>query len=71
MFAKEIAPALEDDGIRFVDWDDLADGDRAYLDTMFAERIFPVLTPLAVDPRTRSRTSPTCRSTWRSPCATA
>jgi polyphosphate kinase len=50
VFAKEIAPALEDDGIRFVDWDDLADGDRAYLDTMFAERIFPVLTPLAVDP---------------------
>ncbi len=50
VFAKEIAPALEDEGIRFVDWDDLAGGDRAYLDTMFAEHIFPVLTPLAVDP---------------------
>jgi polyphosphate kinase len=50
VFAKEIAPAIEDGGIRFVDWDDLAGGDRAYLDTMFAERIFPVLTPLAVDP---------------------
>ena len=50
MFAKEIAPALEDEGIRFVDWDDLAGGDRAYLETMFAEHIFPVLTPLAVDP---------------------
>src|SRR3954469_11935055 len=35
VFAKEIAPALEDAGIRFVDWDDLAGGDRAYLDTMF------------------------------------
>jgi polyphosphate kinase len=50
VFAKEIAPALEDEGIRFVDWDDLAGGDRAYLEEMFAERIFPVLTPLAVDP---------------------
>jgi len=50
VFAKEVAPALADGGIHFVDWDELAGGDRAYLDTMFAERIFPVLTPLAVDP---------------------
>ncbi|MEX2100653.1 MAG: RNA degradosome polyphosphate kinase [Acidimicrobiia bacterium] len=50
VFAKEIGPALADAGIHFVDWDDLAGGDRAYVDTMFAERIFPVLTPLAVDP---------------------
>ena len=28
----------------------LADDDRAYLDEIFAESIFPVLTPLAVDP---------------------
>ena len=32
MFAKEIVPALEDVGIRFADWDDLDDDDRAYLD---------------------------------------
>jgi polyphosphate kinase len=50
VFADEVRPALEARGIRFVDWDDLAGGDRAYLDAMFAERIFPVLTPLAVDP---------------------
>ena len=50
VFAKEIAPALDDDGIRFADWDDLSDDDRAHLDDLFAESIFPVLTPLAVDP---------------------
>jgi polyphosphate kinase len=50
VFADDVRPELEARGIRFVDWDDLAGGDRAYLDAMFAERIFPVLTPLAVDP---------------------
>ena len=50
MFANEIVPSLEDEGIRFADWDDLADDDRAHLDEMFVESIFPVLTPLAVDP---------------------
>jgi polyphosphate kinase len=50
VFAKEVVPALEERGIAFVDWDDLSGSDRAYLDELFAERIFPVLTPLAVDP---------------------
>jgi polyphosphate kinase len=50
VFADDVRPALEERGIRFVDWADLGGGDRAYLDAMFAERIFPVLTPLAVDP---------------------
>jgi polyphosphate kinase len=50
VFAKEIVPALEERGIVFVDWDDLSVDDRAHLDELFAERIFPVLTPLAVDP---------------------
>ena len=50
MFTNEIAPALEDAGIRFADWDDLAADDRAHLEEMFADSIFPVLTPLAVDP---------------------
>ena len=34
----------------FSDWDELDDDDREYLDEVFEERIFPVLTPLAVDP---------------------
>jgi polyphosphate kinase len=50
VFAKELVPALEEGGIRFVDWDDLSKKDRRYLDELFSENIFPVLTPLAVDP---------------------
>src|SRR5262249_42881153 len=34
----------------FPNWEDLSADDRAYLDDVFVERIFPVLTPLAVDP---------------------
>src|SRR5262249_6381553 len=44
------APALEESGIAFVDWESLGDTDRATLTRVFEERIFPVLTPLAVDP---------------------
>ena len=50
MFTKEIGPELEATGIRFVDWAELDDADRAELGHMFDERIFPVLTPLAGDP---------------------
>ncbi len=50
IFTKEVAPALDDAGIRFVDWDSLSGQDRAWIDELFAERVFPVLTPLAVDP---------------------
>jgi polyphosphate kinase len=50
VFTKEIAPALEHAGIRFVSWDDLDATDRRHLSAEFEERIFPVLTPLAVDP---------------------
>ncbi len=49
-FAKEVAPALEEAGIRNASWDDLSGDDRAHLDEMFVDSIFPVLTPLAVDP---------------------
>lgn len=50
VFTKEIVPALEDVGIRFWRWDELTDEDRAGLHTVFEEHVFPVLTPLAVDP---------------------
>ncbi len=50
LFTKEIAPALEDVGIAFSNWDELDDDDREYLVEVFEARVFPVLTPLAVDP---------------------
>ena len=49
-FLDEIVPALADAGVRFSAWDELDDDDLEYLGTQFDERIFPVLTPLAVDP---------------------
>jgi polyphosphate kinase len=50
VFTKEIAPALEQAAIRFSSWEDLDAADRSHLDADFEEHIFPVLTPLAVDP---------------------
>ena len=49
-FLDQVAPALGRAGIRFSDWDDLDADDRKVLDEEFEQRIFPVLTPLAVDP---------------------
>ena len=50
VFSKELVPALDERGVGFAQWGDLSDDDRAYLDDLFTENIFPVLTPLAVDP---------------------
>lgn len=49
-FLDEVVPALAEHGIRLSDWGTLDDDDRAYLEGIFEERIFPILTPLAVDP---------------------
>ncbi|MDP9465167.1 MAG: RNA degradosome polyphosphate kinase, partial [Actinomycetota bacterium] len=45
-----LVPELAERGVRMVGWDDLDDDDRNYLADVFEQRIFPVLTPLAVDP---------------------
>ncbi|MBO0693444.1 MAG: polyphosphate kinase 1, partial [Acidimicrobiaceae bacterium] len=50
LFLEEIVPALADHGIRLAEVDTLGEEDRGWLHEVFAERIFPVLTPLAVDP---------------------
>jgi polyphosphate kinase len=50
IFLTDVKPALEAVGIRFTGWDELTGDDRAELARVFEERIFPVLTPLAVDP---------------------
>ncbi|NPD65946.1 RNA degradosome polyphosphate kinase [Lichenicola cladoniae] len=47
---RELCNALGDVGITVLDATALDDEDRAWLDTCFMERIFPVLTPIAIDP---------------------
>jgi polyphosphate kinase len=49
-FLSEIAPALAKEGIVFSDYSTLDDEDREFLDDQFREVVFPVVTPLAVDP---------------------
>ncbi|MGB8366002.1 MAG: RNA degradosome polyphosphate kinase [Rhizomicrobium sp.] len=41
---------LRDAGIAVVEPEELSDADRVWLDTEFHKEIFPVLTPLAIDP---------------------
>jgi len=50
IFLEELVPDLAEHGIIFSGWDQLEDDDVKYLDEVFEERIFPVLTPLSVDP---------------------
>jgi polyphosphate kinase len=50
VFLDEIVPALAAEGVAIVAWADLSEVDRAAMTRYFDERIFPVLTPLAVDP---------------------
>lgn len=49
-FRDDVHPALEKEGIEIVRWDDLEDDEHEQLRSLFDTRIFPVLTPLAVDP---------------------
>ncbi len=46
----DILPRLAEYGVQLASWESLTDEDRAWVEKVFAERIFPVLTPLAVDP---------------------
>lgn len=50
LFATVLRPALADEQIHLVTWDSLSATERERLHGIFAERVFPVLTPLAVDP---------------------
>jgi polyphosphate kinase len=50
IFLDQIVPALADAGVRLSDWSSLDDDDRVHLVDVFQREIFPVLTPLAVDP---------------------
>jgi polyphosphate kinase len=49
-FLDLVAPALSGAGIHFSSWTELDDEDEKFLVETFEDRIYPVLTPLAVDP---------------------
>jgi polyphosphate kinase len=50
LFFKELSPKLKAQGIEFVNWESLTNEETLYLGKLFQDRIYPVLTPLAVDP---------------------
>ena len=49
-FVEEFRPALAEAGIRFSEWEALDQTTQDRLSSYFRHRVFPVLTPLAVDP---------------------
>ncbi|HET8561761.1 MAG TPA: RNA degradosome polyphosphate kinase [Marmoricola sp.] len=49
-FREQLIPALAKEGIELLRWDDLDREEQKYCKKLFKDRVFPVLTPLAVDP---------------------
>jgi polyphosphate kinase len=49
-FQTDIMPKLAENGIEITDWESLNEDEKSYINKIFTNRIFPVLTPLAVDP---------------------
>ncbi len=50
IFKNELLPELRKSGIELVEWEELDSDERKFVSKIFSDRIFPVLTPLAVDP---------------------
>ncbi|MGA7420863.1 MAG: polyphosphate kinase 1 [Acidimicrobiales bacterium] len=50
IFLDRVVPLLAEAGVVLSDWHTLDEDDRTYLVEVFHQQIFPVLTPLAVDP---------------------
>ncbi|HEX3004746.1 MAG TPA: RNA degradosome polyphosphate kinase [Angustibacter sp.] len=50
VFHESVRPLLAGEGITVIRWDELSADEQQRLREMFREQIFPVLTPLAVDP---------------------
>jgi polyphosphate kinase len=50
LFRDEIIPALAKEGIELLRWDELDREEQRECKRLFKDRVFPVLTPLAVDP---------------------
>jgi polyphosphate kinase len=49
-FTDMLQPALASEGIEILRWKELVPDEQSRLATLFRERIYPVLTPLVVDP---------------------
>ncbi|MEI8184683.1 MAG: RNA degradosome polyphosphate kinase [Actinomycetes bacterium] len=49
-FQTDILPKLAQNGIEITDWESLNEDEKSYINKIFTNKIFPVLTPLAVDP---------------------
>ncbi len=49
-FVDHLVPELSKAGVHFIAWADVTTDELELLDQWFDERVFPVLTPLAVDP---------------------
>jgi polyphosphate kinase len=47
---EELIGGLKENGIEWVRLEELTRAERAYVDALFAHNIYPVLTPLAIDP---------------------
>ena len=50
VFAKTVRPALAKAGIVFARLEDLDDGQRQFVERFFRDEVYPILTPMAVDP---------------------
>ena len=49
-FHSDLLPKLKEHGIELTNWENLTQDEVDYINRIFEKRIFPVLTPLAVDP---------------------
>jgi polyphosphate kinase len=50
LWNESLVPALEDQNIFFLRWDELSADEKSYYSNYFRTSVYPVLTPLAVDP---------------------
>ncbi|MBC6448835.1 RNA degradosome polyphosphate kinase [Actinokineospora sp. HBU206404] len=49
-FEERVRPELAERGIRIATWSEITDDERTRLSAYYRDQVFPVLTPLAVDP---------------------